>query len=255
MGRSQPSTRSRALLQVLLSFLLLAPLTAQAPQVRTVWDGVYTVEQASAGEGAFAGNCARCHGVSLEGGQGPALAGERFIRSYETDTVRRLFEYMSLRMPQGAPGSLRQDEYLAMSAFVLQANGFPAGASPLVPDLATLSTIQIIGKEGPSEATPGRLASVVGCVAQGQGNAWVLTNVGRSFVTRNPEASSEGQAAAAAARELGADTVRLMFLEIRPSAVAPLKGTKVEAKGLLVKNAQGLAVNLSSIQTVAQTCP
>ena len=54
-----------------------ATLAAQAPQGKTVWDGVYTDVQATRGKDAYDANCARCHREDLSGGQGPALTGER----------------------------------------------------------------------------------------------------------------------------------------------------------------------------------
>jgi hypothetical protein len=43
-------------------------------------------------------------------------------------------------MPPGAGGSLRENEYLAAIAYILEANGFPAG-QPLPTDQASLQAI------------------------------------------------------------------------------------------------------------------
>ncbi len=51
----------------------LEALTAQAP--RSLWDGVYTQDQAKRGEAVYVEKCARCHGAQLIGGDmNPPLA-------------------------------------------------------------------------------------------------------------------------------------------------------------------------------------
>ena len=57
-------TRSTLLLPP-TAFLLVALTSAQAP--RTVWDGVYTREQAQRGEKLYEQECGRCHGDDLTG--------------------------------------------------------------------------------------------------------------------------------------------------------------------------------------------
>ena len=48
--------------------LALAVLFAfQEQQSTTVWDGVYTAEQAKRGAALYADNCASCHGLALGG--------------------------------------------------------------------------------------------------------------------------------------------------------------------------------------------
>src|SRR4051812_5613809 len=60
---------------------------------RTVWDGVYTEEQATRGAGLFDRECAGCHGPDGEGGgMAPALAGPAFYANYDGQTVGDLYE-------------------------------------------------------------------------------------------------------------------------------------------------------------------
>jgi mono/diheme cytochrome c family protein len=94
---------------------------------------LYTSAQATQGAALFAGKCAVCHGVNLEGGAGPALCGTGFLRVAAAQglTVKTLFDVMSSTMPTTAPASLKQDEYEALVAFLLQANGYQAGSKPL----------------------------------------------------------------------------------------------------------------------------
>ena len=46
---------------------------SQGSETRSVWDGVYTEEQAKRGEELYRKECASCHGYTLVGGVGAAL--------------------------------------------------------------------------------------------------------------------------------------------------------------------------------------
>jgi mono/diheme cytochrome c family protein len=60
-----------------LAAVTLSSLHAQTP--KTVWDGVFSADQAARGRLAFSGECAECHGGNLEGGEGKALSGDQLI--------------------------------------------------------------------------------------------------------------------------------------------------------------------------------
>ena len=49
-----------------------------------------------------------------------------------------LFTFMSQQMPMNAPASLPKEQYVAIMAFVLKSNGYPAGSKAL--SYATAST-------------------------------------------------------------------------------------------------------------------
>ena len=93
-------------------------------------EGWFTEEQAERGEQDYSQHCAQCHGQDLQGN--PPLIGESFHASFET--VWDLFDYTRETMPQGNPGSLDDDTYADITAFVLQQNDFPAGDEELDPD-------------------------------------------------------------------------------------------------------------------------
>src|SRR5260370_10887474 len=60
-------------------FTVLTVLQAQESARRSVWDGVYTDQQAKRGEPKYRENCADCHGDDLEGdAEAPALSGATF---------------------------------------------------------------------------------------------------------------------------------------------------------------------------------
>jgi mono/diheme cytochrome c family protein len=46
-------------------------------------------------------------------------------------TIKSLLDVTSRTMPLTAPGSLKQEEYAALTAFILQQSGFPSGDKPL----------------------------------------------------------------------------------------------------------------------------
>ena len=119
--------------------LLMALLGAQEA-TRSVWDGVYTEEQAARGKPLYNEHCASCHADTLMGGEmSPPLVGGDFLSNWNGLTLGELFERIRTTMPQSAPATLRDPVYLDIVAFILRANNFPAGSTELPKDAATLS--------------------------------------------------------------------------------------------------------------------
>ena len=59
---------------------LAGPNLVDAQSGRSIWDGVYTAEQADRGAQLYETWCAECHGGELEGGEtAPALLGGEFM--------------------------------------------------------------------------------------------------------------------------------------------------------------------------------
>jgi cytochrome c len=111
---------------------IIIGLAAIAQTSRTVWDGVYTEDQAKRGEGVYAKECASCHGSELTGGESaPALAGDSFFANWNGLTLGDLFERIRVSMPQNAPGSLSRQQNADILAFILKVNQFPAGKTEL----------------------------------------------------------------------------------------------------------------------------
>jgi mono/diheme cytochrome c family protein len=105
--------------------------------------GWFSEEQALRGGDAYAQECAQCHGTDLEGGVGPALAGDTFWDRWEGDSVHAFYEVTRQTMPQDAPGSLDDQTYADITAYVLQVNDFPHGDSELPPDESHLQELTI----------------------------------------------------------------------------------------------------------------
>ncbi|MBI1875507.1 MAG: cytochrome c, partial [Acidobacteria bacterium] len=104
-----------------------------APAGQPALAGPYTSAQADAGRAAYMSSCAGCHGPDLLGGnEPPPLAGNNFKNAWRARTTRDLLSY-SQTMPPDTPGSLSEQTYLNIVAFILQANGTPPGPRPLTP--------------------------------------------------------------------------------------------------------------------------
>jgi mono/diheme cytochrome c family protein len=129
---------SRSFAFILFWSVCLSSLRAVAQDV-----AVYTAAQAQEGAAIYERQCAPCHGGTLEGGSGPALKGRVFgeMATAQHLTVKSLLEVISRTMPLAAPGSLKQEEYAALTAFILQQSGLVAGDKPLSRYSASLRDI------------------------------------------------------------------------------------------------------------------
>jgi mono/diheme cytochrome c family protein len=125
-----------------LAASLGAAVAAQAS--RSVWDGAYTTAQAERGSAFYAKECASCHGEGLMGqDQAPGLVGPDFLATWDGQSVGELFEQTRKSMPMEAPNSFSRQEYLDVVAFMLRANGFPAGTVELPRAAAELTALRI----------------------------------------------------------------------------------------------------------------
>src|SRR5229473_541447 len=82
-----------------------------AQQTQSIWDGVYTEEQARRGEPLYTATCGSCHGPDLSGGEmAPSLTGGDFRSDWDGLSVGDLFERTRVSMPQNNPGSLSRQQ-------------------------------------------------------------------------------------------------------------------------------------------------
>jgi polar amino acid transport system substrate-binding protein len=130
------------------SLLLLPVLLAAAPLVagaQTAKPALYTAEQATAGAAVYSQACAACHGTQLEGVAAPALKGSVFgeMASAQSLTAQTLLDVIVNTMPQSDPGSLKPEDNAAVTAYILQQNGYPAGTTPLANGAAGLKDAKI----------------------------------------------------------------------------------------------------------------
>lgn len=110
----------------------------------TVWDGIYTAAQADRGALVYKKDCASCHGDGLTGvDEAPGLVGTTFLSNWNTQTVNDLVDLTRKSMPKDNENTLTRQQYIDVTAFVLRANGFPAGQVELPPGALRLGQIRI----------------------------------------------------------------------------------------------------------------
>jgi S-disulfanyl-L-cysteine oxidoreductase SoxD len=239
----------------LLSLISAARLGAQ-----NIWDGVYTAAQAERGKTAFETSCINCHNRDLAGSvRGPALRGDKFMLNWQDGSVNNLFSKIRFSMPATYPDSVSDEVKLDIVAYLLQANGFPAGSQELKIDADRLEAIQIV-KKGNTTLPNFVLVQTTGCLTVGANKkSWILTQATEP-VAAKPDAPAE--AAPAAVAKPGNET----FLLVSASAFEPQahQGETVAVKGLLYREPGGREpggrepgesrLNLTSLQTIAPHC-
>lgn len=118
------------------------PLTTPSRSVR---DGVYTEAQAARGKTVYLEQCVECHKEDLRGdGQmTPSLVGIAFTFRWKDKKLDDYFVGMRNTMPQSAPGSLSEEAYADLVAYLLSEMGYPAGKDELSTDPRVLREIAI----------------------------------------------------------------------------------------------------------------
>ena len=87
----------------------------------------YWPAQADRGERVFTGTCLGCHARSQ-------FIGQTFAESWNDRRVSDFYTLIRSTMPVNNPGSLKDDEYLAVVSYLLKANHAAAGADSLAAD-------------------------------------------------------------------------------------------------------------------------
>jgi cytochrome c553 len=134
----------------LLSILFLAAVstsasaqtdsTAPAVPGKSALQGVYTDGQASRGDNEHAANCTSCHSTTN-------YAGAAFVKTWVGRTAFDLFDQLRTTMPDDSPGSLSQQQYVDIVAYILKINGYPSGADSLSTDPEALRLIRLEAKK------------------------------------------------------------------------------------------------------------
>jgi alcohol dehydrogenase (cytochrome c) len=120
-----------------------AALAGAAKPSRSVTQGVFAAAQARAGQAVYVAHCATCHGADFNPGPGAKqVAGSAFRTTWKGRNVGDLYALIRTTMPPGGGGSLPDADYLAVTAYLLEANGWPAGRE-LPRDAAALREIGI----------------------------------------------------------------------------------------------------------------
>jgi mono/diheme cytochrome c family protein len=230
--------------------LAVGSVAAQQPSaLPSVLDGVFTAGQAARGEIAFNAQCGSCHdGPDVDG---PPLSGTPFIDRWREDKLAGLFEFIKIEMPQRAPGSLSDAEYLDILAYLLDESHFPAGPRELT--MAAVNSTLLVGPNGPQPLPSGAIVGVVGCLTQNASREWVLARGTAAARVRVGDEISLAEATAAAGAAIGTQTFTLQNVGADGIAL-PGEAHKVLVKGALSQRAGGARIHVTAAKSVAATC-
>ncbi|MYA07773.1 MAG: cytochrome c [Holophagales bacterium] len=110
----------------------------------SVLDGIFTEAQAKRGRAAYDAQCAECHGEGLGGGEmAPGLTGVAFRFRWRGLKVADIYTSVQSTMPPEEPGTLGDQAYIDIVAFLLSANGYPAGDWELLANSSLLEGIAV----------------------------------------------------------------------------------------------------------------
>ena len=128
------------------------PPTAPAPTeaAPTTAAASFSAAQAGRGRTVFDGACSSCHSTG-------DFRGNSFIYSWRQRTAWNLYRQVVETMPEDAPGSLRDEEYIDIVAYILELNGHDAGDGELAATEESLGQIPVdpsgAGTDAPDYAT------------------------------------------------------------------------------------------------------
>ncbi len=144
-------TNRHRMLRWIATVLLFQWHSASWAQTTTETAVPFSAGQAAAGQSDYGQHCASCHGADLAGIHlAPSLIGGRFDRNWRGKSADILLFHLR-RMPMkpvGVPGSLSDEIYTNILAYILKSTGFAPGDSPLPSDSATLAKLIIPRLEG-----------------------------------------------------------------------------------------------------------
>jgi cytochrome c5 len=234
---------------------LATPAAQQRAGEKQMWDGVFTVEQATRGKALFDNSCSRCHNQALTGSErGPALKGELFWSHWEDDALLTLFTKIRDTMPQGGVESVPDEGKLDILAHILSLNDVPPGKEELSLTPGVLESIFVTRKGGAARPTVANFTLVqsVGCLARGPNQEWLLTRASEPATTRD-ETPTPANVEAARSKALGSLDFRLLSV-LAPYGADGHVGHKMEARGLLLRTPEGNRLNLTSLQMLDASC-
>ena len=238
--------------------LLTAPFAAQdAPKGAgpSVLDGVYTSAQARRGQAQFEQHCATCHGQDLGGIAGPALKGDRFLDQWREFPLEVLVNDMATQMPLRNPGGLPANTYVDVAAYLLEANGLPAGREELTREVA--ANVLFVAPGGPKPLPTSSPAVIAGCMTREAGAGWFLTSASEPARTLDPYEFTDAERRTFSRIELGGGLFRLQNLDALPGSTETadrLVGQKVVAKGILVRAEKGNRLNVAALNALGGAC-
>jgi S-disulfanyl-L-cysteine oxidoreductase SoxD len=135
-GRPLPRAAFLSALLACGTFALSPAAAQQPPDTASVLEGVYTEAQALRGSRVFDRYCSLCHGPR-------EFQGTLFQLTWAGQRLGALFTHISMTMPLDNPGHLTREQYTDVMAYMLELNGYPAGAAELPPVPEVLARIRL----------------------------------------------------------------------------------------------------------------
>ncbi|MEX2582364.1 MAG: PQQ-binding-like beta-propeller repeat protein [Gemmatimonadota bacterium] len=124
----QARRRCAVAFALILSIRLLSPSEAHTQTA----PAAFTATQAESGAEVYASACAACHLSNLQGSfEAPELAGPNFRSAWGERSMSELLVYLRQTMPPAAPGSLSNEQYASVGAYLARENGVSPSGQPL----------------------------------------------------------------------------------------------------------------------------
>ena len=114
---------------------------------RTTLSKVYADTQAAKGRQVYLLSCVSCHKPA-------EYSGDKFWGRLVGKTVSDFFVYLRSNMPQDNPGSLGDEDYANVTAYILKLNAMPAGEQPLPSDSVALAKIRVVWADTTRKGPP-----------------------------------------------------------------------------------------------------
>ena len=118
------------------AILSAAPRDVAGQARITTRTGVYSLPQATRGKDVYVGYCKSCHTPESH-------TGKIFHATWNGRRLSDMYSFIRDRMPKNEPGSLSDEEYADVLAYLLKLNLMPSGKSDLPSDSTKLSRIRI----------------------------------------------------------------------------------------------------------------
>lgn len=114
----------------------VAPALARRPLGVHDSVGLYSEAQAERGLEVFTKICSECHEIE-------DLTNEDFRLNWDGTTLYELFDNIRTTMPDENPGTLTPQQYVDVTAYVLQLNKLPSGPDDFTGDSTNASAVRL----------------------------------------------------------------------------------------------------------------
>lgn len=139
---------------------------AQAGQLRSITEGVYSAGQATRGQQIYKEQCLGCHGDAMQGSIGPPLAGDAFLGNWSARSLTAFVDKIQKTMPFNTPGSLSRQQSVDLTAYILQSGKFAAGSGDLSEAMLSQIAFPTVRAAAASASAPeGNLAELMRAIA------------------------------------------------------------------------------------------